>query len=317
MSSYSDGYFVNPDGLKQHYRDYNTVGVSVGVSVGATVGVSADESSSGDFAPVVLCMPGLTRNAKDFAEVADHLSTRCRVICVEQRGRALSEWDSDPGRYQPITYVSDMMALLAHLGIDQVIALGTSLGGMMAIMMQAMHPGVFSAAIINDIGPEIDPVGLKRIQSYVGKNAPPANWEEAVEQVKKGNKGVFPEFSEQDWLEFARKLYREIDGVPTADYDPAISENLNQTQDQAAPDLWPVFAAMANIPLLVIRGELSDILSEVTLGVMSQVHPDMTAVIVPSIGHAPMLNEQEARAAIDVLVDRMIRSHAELNQASD
>ncbi len=287
MKPYSDEYFTNPDGLRQHYRDYHTAAPA---------------------APVVLCMPGLTRNAKDFEEVAEHLADRCRVICVEQRGRGLSDRDPDPARYQPITYVADMMALLAHLGVDQVIALGTSLGGVMTILMQALHPGVFSAAILNDIGPEVDPVGLKRIQGYVGKSAPPASWDEAIAQVKAANNGIFPQFTEADWDQFTRKLYIEADGTISADYDPLISQNLNQDEQAAAPDLWTVFSAMEGIPLLVIRGELSDILSEITLGVMAQVHPDMSAVTVPGVGHAPLLREPECLAAIDALINRLIKS---------
>jgi pimeloyl-ACP methyl ester carboxylesterase len=288
MKPYSDEYFTNSDGLRQHYRDYHRAGPT---------------------APVVLCMPGLTRNARDFEEVAEHLADRCRVICVEQRGRGLSDRDPDPSRYQPITYVGDMMALLEHLGVRQVVALGTSLGGLMTILMQAMHPGVFSAAIINDIGPEVDPVGLKRIQGYVGKTSAPKSWDEAITQVQTANTGIFPHFTAADWDQFARKLYIEVDGVIRADYDPLISQNLNQNEETAAPDLWTVFRAMTAIPLLVIRGELSDILSEITLGVMAQVHPEMVSVTVPGVGHAPLLREPECLAAIDALIGRLIKSN--------
>lgn len=283
MAAYTDQYFTNPDGLKQHYRDYN---------------LASEE------APVILCMPGLTRNARDFEEIAEHLSERCRIICVEQRGRGLSDWDPEPGRYQPVTYVADMMALLDHLHIKQVIALGTSLGGIMTILIQAMHSGILMAAILNDIGPEVDPKGLARIQGYVGKGAPPQSWDEAIAQLKSGNSEVYPNFSAAEWEWFTRKLYTEKDGVPVADYDPAISQNLNANEDQAAPDLWPVFAAMSTIPVVVLRGELSDILSADTLGVMAQVHPDLISVTVPGVGHAPLLREPECIEAIDRLIGR-------------
>lgn len=283
MAAYTDQYFTNPDGLKQHYRDYN---------------LASEE------APVILCMPGLTRNARDFEEIAEHLSERCRIICVEQRGRGLSDWDPEPSRYQPVTYVADMMALLDHLHIKQVIALGTSLGGIMTILIQAMHSGILMAAILNDIGPEVDPKGLARIQGYVGKGAPPQSWDEAIAQLKSGNSEVYPNFSAAEWEWFTRKLYTEKDGVPVADYDPAISQNLNANEDQAAPDLWPVFAAMSTIPVVVLRGELSDILSADTLGVMAQVHPDLISVTVPGVGHAPLLREPECIEAIDRLIGR-------------
>ena len=283
MAAYTDQYFTNPDGLKQHYRDYSPV------------------SEEG---PTVLCMPGLTRNARDFEEIAEHLSQRCRVICVEQRGRGLSDWDPDPDRYQPVTYVADMMALLEHLHIKQVVALGTSLGGLMAIMMQAMHSDVLIAAILNDIGPEVDPKGLARIQGYVGKGTPPQSWSEAIAQVRTASSDAYPDFGEEEWEWFARKLYTESEGVPVADYDPAISRNLNESEDQAAPDLWPVFAAMSSIPVLVLRGEVSDILSERTLGVMAQVHPDLVSVTIPRVGHVPLLGEPECKEAIDRLIGR-------------
>lgn len=283
MAAYTDQYFTNPDGLKQHYRDYN---------------LASEE------APVILCMPGLTRNARDFEEIAEHLSERCRIICVEQRGRGLSDWDPEPSRYQPVTYVADMMALLDHLHIKQVIALGTSLGGIMTILIQAMHSGILMAAILNDIGPEVDPKGLARIQGYVGKGAPPQSWDEAIAQLKSGNSEVYPNFSAAEWEWFTRKLYTEKAGVPVADYDPAISQNLNANEDQAAPDLWSVFVAMSTIPVVVLRGELSDILSVDTLGVMAQVHPDLISVTVPGVGHAPLLREPECIEAIDRLIGR-------------
>jgi pimeloyl-ACP methyl ester carboxylesterase len=158
--------------------------------------------------------------------------------------------------------------------------------------------------MLNDIGPEVDPKGLKRIQGYVGKGKPPASWDDAIAQVKSANSEVYPNFSEKEWDWFTRKLYSEKQGVPVADYDPDISRNLNEAEDQAAPDLWPVFAAMSSIPLLVIRGENSDILSESTLGVMEQVHPDFVSVTVAEVGHAPLLREPECQSAIDSFVER-------------
>lgn len=285
MADYSDQYFVNPDGLKQHYRDYDTAGPD---------------------APVVLCMPGLTRNARDFADIADHLADRCRLICVEQRGRGLSEWDPDPSRYMPLTYVADMMALLKHIGVTKVIALGTSLGGIMTIMMQAMHPGTLKAAILNDIGPEVDPKGIARIKSYVGKGTPPTSWEEALAAVKRSNAGVYPNFSEEDWLSYTRNLYEDRDGTPVVMYDPAISQNFESESSQSAPDLWPLFQAMHNIPTVVLRGEISDILSAATLDRMASEHPDCVPVTVPGLGHVPLMREDECRLAIDALIGRFL-----------
>ncbi|WP_286831077.1 MULTISPECIES: alpha/beta fold hydrolase [Kordiimonas] len=285
MADYTDEYFTNPDGLKQHYRDYN---------------------QAGDNAPVVLCMPGLTRNARDFEAIAEHLSDRCRVICVEQRGRGQSDWDPNPSRYLPVTYVADMMALLAHLGVDKVIAIGTSLGGLMTIMIQAMHPGKLQAAVINDIGPEIDPKGIERIKSYVGKGTPPETWEAAVEAVKTANAGVYPNFTEEDWRWYTENLYEDVDGKPAVMYDPAISQNFNSEESQSSPDLWPYFKTLHSIPMVVLRGGISDILSAETLERMAREHPDLVPVTVPGIGHVPLMREPECKQAIDELVGRFL-----------
>jgi pimeloyl-ACP methyl ester carboxylesterase len=285
MASYSDEYFTNSDGLSLHYRDYNI----------APAG-----------SPIVLCLPGLTRNAKDFGIIADHLAPKCRVICAEQRGRGLSEWDPEPKRYAPITYVGDMMELLALLKLKSVITLGTSLGGIMTMLMNAMHPGTVKAAIINDIGPEIDPKGVERIKSYVGKGTPPQTWEQAITAVKSANSGVYPHFKEQDWERFTHHLYADKAGKPVVQYDPAINQNFNKEENQSAPDLWPAFSQMHSVPMVVLRGELSDILSAETLERMAYEHPDLKAVTVPGVGHVPLMDEPLTQTAIDQLIRRFL-----------
>ncbi len=287
LTNYIEAYFTNPDGLKQFYRDYN-------------------EAPTG--APTVLCMPGLTRNSKDFANIASHMSDRCRVVCVEQRGRGLSEWDPDPSRYRPDVYVNDMIALLRHIGVKQVIAFGTSLGGLMTIMMNALHPGLLIGAIINDIGPVVDETGITRIKSYVGKGTPPTTWTEAIKAVKQANTGVYPKFSEDDWEAFTKKLYTDVNGTPVLQYDPAISKNFEDTNDQSAPDLWGIFSSLYNIPVVTLRGELSDILSAETLAEMTERHPDLTPVTVADKGHVPMMTEPECIEAIDALIGKCIGS---------
>ena len=285
MADFEDRFFTNPDGLKQHYRDYN---------------------SAGPNAPVVLCMPGLTRNPKDFADIADHLADRCRVICIANRGRGLSDYDPEPRRYMPLVYVADVIELLKQLGIKEIIAIGTSLGGLMTILMGAMHPGVLQAAVINDIGPEVDPKGIARIKSYVGKGTPPQTWDEVLAGVKRANDGVYPNFSEADWDWYARNLYEIKDGKLVVQYDPLISQNFEAAGDQAAPDLWPVFKALHSIPMVVLRGELSDILAADVLDRMAHEHPDLVPVTVAGLGHVPLMREPECKAAIDKLVARFI-----------
>lgn len=285
MADYTSEFFTNTDGLKQHYRDYS----------------AATES-----APTVLCMAGLTRNSNDFQYIADHLADRCRLICVEQRGRGQSDWDPDPSRYSPVTYVTDMMTLLKHLGLDSIITIGTSLGGLMTIMMNAMHPGVIKAAVINDIGPEIDPAGIARIKSYVGVGTPPSTWPEAFAAVKAANPNVYPNFTDADWEHFTKLLFADVDGKPVAQYDPAIRKNFDSEGDQSAPDLWPFFALMYSVPTVVLRGQLSDILAADTLERMAREHPDLVAVTVPDVGHVPLMKEKIVHDAIDPLIARFL-----------
>ncbi len=282
MIEYSENYFTNSDGLKLYYRDYN---------------------NAGDNVPVVLCIPGLTRNARDFNQIAAHMAKTCRVICLDLRGRGNSDWDDDPTRYRPDVYISDIMALLAHLKTPEIIAFGTSLGGLLIMMLAAMHPGTLKAAIINDIGPEVDPAGIKRIKSYVGKTTPPKTWAQAFAAVKIANLNTFPKFTDDQWEDFAQKTFTEKNGKLTASYDAAISQTFESNPEQT-PDLWGVFDMMKSVPTVVLRGGISDILAEETLDEMAKRHPDLVAVTVPDIGHVPLMTEPECLAAIDNLVER-------------
>lgn len=282
MADYADVYYQSSDGLRLYARDYPC----------------RDREQAS--APVVLCMHGLTRNSADFAGLAEHLSASCRVISVDNRGRGLSDYDSNIANYTPATYVQDMFTLLAELDIDRVILCGTSMGGLMSFMMAAMQPERIRGIIINDIGPEIDPAGLARIKGYVGKGGPVANWEEAIAQAREINELAFPDFSEQEWEEFARGIYREENGVPVLAYDPAISQPMNEDDSNAVPaDLWPLFEAISGIPMLVIRGASSDILAPGCVAGMRARKPDLAVAEIPRRGHAPTLTEAASRAAID------------------
>ena len=289
MTDYSEQYFTSPDGLQLFYRDYNN----------APKGTLT-----------VLCMPGLTRNSKDFEEIAAHIAPCCRVICAEQRGRGNSEWDPDPSHYRPDVYVADMMALLAHLDIDEIVAFGTSLGGLMTMMMAAMHPGIIKAAIINDIGPELDPAGITRIKSYVGKGTPPTSWDEAYAAVKGFSKGVYPKFTKSDWQWFTRKLYADNNGRPEISYDPALGKTFDADNSNTAPvpNFWPQFEALYSAPMVVLRGALSDLLAGETLDKMASLHPDLVPVTVPDKGHTPLLNEPECTYAIDALLKKSFKA---------
>jgi len=197
-----------------------------------------------------------------------------------------------------------MFKLLDELDMQRVILIGTSMGGLMSFLMLANQSQRIRGSIINDIGPELDPAGLERIKTYVGKSSPVSNWDEAVAQTRAINDIAFPNFSDEQWLEFTRGLYREQDGIPVLAYDPAISQPMNDEQSGAVPpDMWPLLEAAPEIPMLVIRGAESDILAPSCVEEMIRRHPNLTAVEIPNRGHAPMLTEPEAVAAIDGFLD--------------
>lgn len=250
----------------------------------------------------VLCLHGLTRNSADFHDLASRLSRRYRVISVDQRGRGRSQWDPDPVHYNPMVYVQDMLALMARLGLDRVVVIGTSMGGLMAMIMGMTQRGRIAGAVINDVGPEIDPAGLARIASYAGKRQPVTTWAEAAEQTRQTNAVAFPDYRAADWMAFARRLYVEdADGRPVLAYDPAIAGGLTPTGgvSAAAPDLWPMWDALEGLPMLAIRGALSDLLAPATLDSMKARHKGLATAVVPRVGHAPMLDEPVAAKAID------------------
>lgn len=238
-------------------------------------------------------MHGLTRNSADFDGICQQLSDSYRLIVVDQRGRGLSAYDSEPANYQPAVYVEDMFALLKHLNISSVTLMGTSMGGIMAMIMSAMQSDLVKGLIINDIGPELNPLGLARIQSYVGRASTVSTWQDAAQQSKQTNGAAFPEFGEQDWLAFAQRTYKVgPSGKPILAYDPAISTPIKASKGKSlALDLWPVFQQSIDKPMLLIRGELSDLLATSCVTKMCSLKPDLRFVEVANVGHAPLLNE--------------------------
>ena len=278
--SYKDIFYKSSDGLTLYARDYD----------------------DGTGKPVILGLHGLTRNSADFHDLALHLTDRFRVITVDQRGRGRSDYDPDPSQYRPDIYCADMFQLLERLQLKQVISIGTSMGGLMTMIMSSQNPDVFRAAIINDIGPEIAPEGLERIKGYVGATRDFASWEDAAEAIKaQQTTEVFPLYAAQDWMAFAKRVCKETAGgrIEFA-YDPALALPFKQDDTVSSPvDMWPFFAGLKSIPVLTLRGERSDILSDATLEKMSKSHPNFTTVTIPDIGHAPILTEPDSLAAID------------------
>lgn len=260
-----------------------------------------DYSVAGPQAPVLLLMHGLTRNGADFEPLAAHLAGDYRLVVPDQRGRGLSDADPDPAQYRPDVYVQDTLALLDGLGIARAGLVGTSMGGLIAMVMHALRPGLAQGMILNDVGPELDPAGVARIQGYVGPSGPMAGWAEAAARCRAINASAFPDYGSADWEAFARRTCREnADGTVSFAYDPAISESMAGDAPQTVPpDLWPLWDMLHAVPMLVVRGALSDILSAETERAMAHRHSGPYAsVAVPRVGHAPMLDEPAALAAI-------------------
>lgn len=284
MTDMTERWFDSADGLRLYYRDY------------------AAESPG---RLPVLCLPGLTRNSRDFEHVALRLRRDRRVLCADLRGRGRSQHDPHWQNYHPGTYLGDIARLLDHAGVDRCVFFGTSLGGILTMLTAATAPQRVAAAILNDIGPEVDPVGLARIASYVGRFPPANTWSEAVTLVRATYEFALPGLTDEQWLDYARRSYTDVDGTPRLDMDPMIGEAVRSAPAAAAPDLWPVFRTLGPVPTLVLRGAASDILSRATLDRMQAEKPDLFRVEVPNRGHVPLLDEPEAVAAIDAFLDRL------------
>jgi len=280
-AGYEDRYFTVADGVTLHYRDYPG---------------SSDR-------PPLLCLHGLTRNSRDFAELAERYSPRFRVIALDFRGRGQSAYDPIPARYSPLTYAADVQELLDHLGFAQAVYLGTSLGGLVTMITAVLAPQRIAAAILNDVGPDVDPEGIDRILTYVGKDVRFASWDDAARKIA-GNYGAsFDRYTHDDWVKMAKRNCREENGEIRFDYDMAIAEPFKTVGPTPEVDLWPLFTALGQKPLLVVRGERSDLLTAETAARMQQVAPGMKLATVAGVGHAPELTEPEAVAAIDALLD--------------
>ncbi|MFA5495540.1 MAG: alpha/beta hydrolase [Porticoccaceae bacterium] len=253
----------------------------------------------------LLCMHGLTRNAADFEGLIDHLAGNQAILAVDQRGRGNSDHDPDPSRYQIAVYAEDMFTLLEHQGITDTVLLGTSMGGLIAMQMLAMRPDLIRGVVLNDIGAVIEGAGLTRIQNYAGRSARPlATWQQAAEQARRVNGGAFPDYTDADWLRFARRQYREnSEGELVLAYDPAIATaSPAGTGEIASVDMWSFYDSLPDIPLLIIRGALSDVLSRECLEEMVRRKTRARGVEIANRGHAPALDEREALDAIETFL---------------
>jgi pimeloyl-ACP methyl ester carboxylesterase len=284
-AAWVDRYWTSHDGLKLYYRDYAG---------------PADR-------PPLLMLHGLTRNSRDFETLAARFAGEWRVVVPDFRGRGMSQHDPASANYNPRTYAMDVIKLLDELGVTEAVFLGTSLGGLVAMIVAIAAPERIAGVLLNDVGPELDLSGIDRIKSYVGKPVVFRDWDEAASRLGERLADVHPSYGAAEWMRFARRVCRETGRGVEFDYDMAIAEPFEAANSGAVPDAWPFYRALAGRPVLVLRGGHSDLLSDAALARMAAELPDVEVVTVPGVGHAPDLDEPESVAAIDRLLARVLR----------
>jgi pimeloyl-ACP methyl ester carboxylesterase len=283
IAEFRENYFHSHDGLRLYYRDYG------------------DRTCS---RTPLLCLSGLTRNSNDFHEFALRHAVTRRVICLDYRGRGRSAHDPDPMHYEVPVYLDDIQHLLAVTHIRRVIVTGTSLGGIIAMALGMAIPTLLAGVILNDIGPDVKEDGRQRIAGYVGQAVQVPDWTAAIAHIRKGYAAAFPVLDDAGWQRITRGTFTETSdgrGLALA-YDLNISVALREQAKHPLPDLWPLFRSLRPLPVLALRGALSDILTADTFIRMKREHAGMIALTVPDVGHVPMLDEPAAETAIDAFL---------------
>ena len=291
--NWRDFYFTARDGLRIHARDY-------GSRLNQTI--------------PILCLPGLTRNSTDFHELAcyfsNHTSKPRRVVCIDYRGRGLSDYDSDWNNYTPLVEIRDILDLLPACGLNHVAVVGTSRGGILAMIAAVIRPAILAGVVMNDVGPVLGASGLARIKGYVGKMPPVRDWQDAVDLIHKMNEHHFTNLDDDQWTRFARGTFAEKDGKLQLDYDPRLAKQLaNLNLSVALPTMWPQFDALRQIQTMVIRGQNSDLLEPETVKEMSARHPGLDIVEVANAGHAPLLDDAPTLKRIAKFLNKLESSH--------
>lgn len=283
LSAYREKTLATSDGLRLRYRDYG---------------------SRFSMATPVACLAGLTRNAKDFDALAQHLSPHRRVLCLDARGRGRSDYDRRYRNYDLITEVGDVLQLITREFERPCAVVGTSRGGLQAMILHGVRPNLIRGIVLNDIGPDLMEEGLIRIFGYLGRRPEPLeNWDDAVEALRKTNGDQF-DLSDEEWMAFARRTFRDEDGRPEMDYDPRLRDAMLEAAGPVG-DYWPQFRGLGDTETLVLRGERSDLLSPETIAQMRRVKPDLTVATIKGRGHAPFLDEPDSLSAIDAFMARM------------
>jgi pimeloyl-ACP methyl ester carboxylesterase len=279
---YQECFAETADGLRLYYRDYSHASARI----------------------PVLCLPGLTRNSRDFEALAGRISENRRVISPDLRGRGKSQYDPDWSNYHPGKYAADLWTLLDTLQLEEVIVVGTSLGGWLAMLLNHQRPGRVAGAVMNDIGPEADPTGIARVVAMAGRLDTVTSLEEAIEQAKSVYSIAYPDWNEEQWRVYTEATYRVIDdGRFDLNFDRNIGHAAREGVSGLDVDPWAMFDDLAGVPTLLIHGVLSDILTEPIIDRMRQRKPDLQVVSVRDRGHAPLLDEQEAVDAITTFLE--------------
>lgn len=282
-TDYNDVYWESGDGLKLHCRDYNSETTKT----------------------PIICIPGLTRNARDFAHLGDWVDGERRILMLDLRGRGASEYAKDTGSYRPKNYIDDIIRLMDKLEIPKALFFGTSLGGIVTMVMASKYPDRVAGALLNDIGPEIDPQGLERIAEYVGQGRSFDTWAHAARDLAETSSDIHPDYKLIDWIAFAKKLYTmNSSGRIKLDYDMKIAEQFSD-KPGGADALWVALEALKDKPVLILRGELSDLFSDKSAKVMAAVLNQAELITVPNVGHAPSLEEPASLDAIARLLQRL------------
>ena len=280
MAGFDERRWVTPDGLTLYARDYAAQGGAAGVPV--------------------LCLHGFTRNSRDFEDLAPVIAAGGRqVIAMDMRGRGQSDRDPKAANYHPKIYARDVVGFLAELGIPRAVFLGTSMGGLITLTVALLRPGVIAAAILNDVGPAIDPAGIKRIQSYAGKATKVRNWQDAADYCRLINETALPGQQAEDWQRMARRTFRDGADRPVLDYDPAIAGAGGGKAKASSLIAWFAFKRLAKrVPTLLLRGETSDIMTAGIAERMQRKAPGLRTAVISGVGHAPTLAESQALSAI-------------------
>lgn len=267
-----------------------------------------------DTMPLV-CLPGLTRSTRDFDALATLISQDSdaprRVLTLDYRGRGRSDYDPNWKNYHPLTEAQDVLNAITAAGLRDVAILGTSRGGIIAMLLGALRPGILKGVILHDIGPTIDVTGLIKIKNYVSQMPQPRNWQDAADIMRTVHRGSFPNNNDEDWMQAARLTFADRNGAPVLDFDPGLIKTLEAiSADDPPPDLWPQFMSLRAKPLLVIRGGISDLFSQATLDMMDRAHPTLKSVVVPDQGHVPSLLYPPALEAIFAFLKALDVAHA-------